>query len=92
MSKNRPSFGIRLFRLPWWVSVVCAIACYCSFKYLIPQLQPTIPALAGMVRAAPSFAPLVTIPLLLLAAKQLYDIDQPKDEDPNGGDRDNRVE
>lgn len=71
------------FRTPWWVSVLLAILCYCTLKYLVPQLQPTSPGLAKLIQAAPSFAPIVTIPLLLLAAKQLYDTD--KREEKDGG-------
>lgn len=79
--------GWRLhFRTPWWVSVLLAILCYCTLKYLVPQLQPASPGLARLFQAAPSFAPIVTIPLLLLAAKQLYDTDTPKEKDGGKGD------
>jgi hypothetical protein len=43
----------------------------------VPELQPTSRVLQKMIQAAPQFAPLVTIPFLLLAAKQLYDSDLP---------------
>lgn len=80
-------------RFPWWGSVLLAIVCYCILKYLVPQLQPAHPALAKLAHAAPFFAPIVAIPLLLLAAKQLYDTDQKGDEDQDrGGDGNNREE
>jgi hypothetical protein len=64
-------------RTPWWVSVLLAICSYCALKYIVPELQPTSPVLQKMIQAAPQFAPLVTIPFLLLEAKQLYDSDLP---------------
>lgn len=80
-------------RFPWWGSVLLAIVCYCILKYLVPQFQPAHPALAKLVHAAPFFAPIVAIPLLLLAAKQLYDTDKKEDEDPDRGrDENNREE
>lgn len=83
MNETPTTGGGKTFRFPWWGSVLLAIVCYCTLKYLVPQFQPTHPALAGLVHAAPFFAPIVTIPLLLLAAKQLYDTDKKEDEDPN---------
>jgi hypothetical protein len=52
-----------------------AIVSYCTLKYLIPELHLTNPTLQKLTQAAPTFAPLVAIPFLLLAAKQLYDAD-----------------
>ncbi|MGB3212096.1 MAG: hypothetical protein WBB19_15435 [Desulforhopalus sp.] len=62
-------------RMPWWMSVLLAIVSYCCLKYLVPELQLQHPTLQKLSQAAPTFAPLVTIPFLLLAAKQLYDTD-----------------
>ena len=62
-------------RVPWWVSVLMAIVSYCGLKFLLPELRLQNPTLQKLSQAAPSFAPLVTIPFLLLAAKQLYDSD-----------------
>ncbi len=56
-----------------------AIVSYCTLKYLVPELHPTNPTLQKLTQAAPTFAPLVTIPFLLLAAKQLYDTDVSED-------------
>lgn len=66
-------------RTPWWLSVLMAIASYCTLKYLVPELHPTNLTLQKLTLAAPTFAPLVTIPFLLLAAKQLYDTDIPEE-------------
>lgn len=79
--KAAQSTRARAFRTPWWVSVLLAIVSYCALKYLIPELQPTSPTLKILFQAAPSFAPIVTIPFLLLAAKQLYDTDKPEEKD-----------
>jgi hypothetical protein len=78
--------------IPWWVSVLMAIGSYCSLKYIVPELHLENPTLQKLSQAAPSFAPLATIPFLLLAAKQLYDSDieegmdemsrQDQEEDP----------
>jgi hypothetical protein len=54
---------------------------YCSLKFLVPELHLQNPTLQKLSQAAPSFAPLVTIPFLLLAAKQLYDSDISKEEE-----------
>lgn len=67
-------------RFPWWVSVLAAIISYCLLKYLVPELQPTGATWQQLVQAAPTFAPIVTIPFLLLAAKQLYDGDSAGDD------------
>lgn len=85
MKEERPAKSRFAIRTPWWASVLLAVICYCTLKYLVPQLQSTSPALAKLIQAAPSFAPIVTIPLLLLAAKQLYDTDGPGEKD---GDKD----
>jgi hypothetical protein len=63
------------FRMPWWVSILLAIGSYCTLKYLVPELDLDNPAWQKLAQAAPTFAPLATIPFLLLAAKQLYDVD-----------------
>ena len=63
------------FRLPWWGSILVAIVVYCGLKYGIPRLQVVNPILQQLSQAAPSFAPILAIPWLLLAAKQLYDSD-----------------
>jgi hypothetical protein len=67
--------------MPWWGSVLLAVCCYCGLKYLVPALHPSSPFLQKLAEAAPSFAPIVTIPLLLLAAKQLYDTSDPPGND-----------
>lgn len=82
--KSSPPENRSTIRFPWWGSVLLAVFCYCTLKYLVPGLQPTSPTMAKLIQAAPSFAPIVTMPFLLLAAKQLYDTDQPKQpEDEN---------
>lgn len=94
MSENRSTGPAEdRFRFPWWGSILLAIVCYCTLKYLVPLFQPTDPTLARLVHAAPFFAPIVAIPLLLLAAKQLYDTDKKENEetDPeNEGNGDER--
>jgi hypothetical protein len=81
VNENRDNTGRYALHSRWWVSVLLAIVCYSTLKYLVPELQSTSPTLEKLIEAAPSFAPIVTIPLLLLAAKQLYDTDRPKDTD-----------
>lgn len=89
MKERRPAKSRFAIRTPWWLSVLLAVICYCTLKYLVPQLQPTSPALAKLFQAAPSFAPIVAIPLLLLAAKQLYDTDDPGEKNSDQEDREN---
>jgi hypothetical protein len=62
-------------RIPWWVNVLLAIGSYCTLKYVVPEIHLTHPTWQNLAQAAPTFAPLTTIPFLLLAAKQLYDVD-----------------
>ncbi len=78
-----PGAGSRRNHFPWWVSVMFAIGSYCSLKFVIPGLHPTNPALQKLAQAAPTFAPIITILFLLLAAKQLYDIDAAEDAGDN---------
>ena len=67
-------------RIPWWVSIICAIATYCTFTYILPNLKPGSQTLYDLFQMGPTAAPVLTIPLLLLAAKQLYDTDIPSEE------------
>lgn len=64
----------------WWVSVLLAIIVYMGFKYLVPGLIQEGSSLFNISQSGPDFAPLAAIPFLLLAAKQLYDNELPKDE------------
>ncbi len=73
-SPDAPSSGNR-FHFPWWANIFLAIGSYCSLKFIIPELHFTHPTLQNLAKAAPALAPLATIPFLLLAAKQLYDVD-----------------
>lgn len=61
--------------MPWWASVLMAVICYTLLKYFIPTLQSENRTIQRLIEAAPTFAPLMAIPFLLLAAKQLYDVD-----------------
>lgn len=72
---NRKRYQYSTFHLPWWVSLCSGIFSYILLKYLIPSLEPEQLFFVKICRAAPTFAPIVTIPFLLLSAKQLYDID-----------------
>ena len=62
-------------RMPWWGSVLLSIFFYCGLKYGFPELQLADPGMQKLAQAAPSFAPILAIPFLLLAAKQLYETD-----------------
>jgi hypothetical protein len=73
-SADSPSSGYP-YRIPWWGNVLLAVGGYCSLKFVIPELHFTHPTLQSLAQAAPTFAPLVAILFLLLAAKQLYDVD-----------------
>ncbi len=74
-SRSRP------LRLPWWGSILLAIFVYCSLMYGVPKLHLSNPTLQLLAQAAPSFAPILAIPWLLLAGKQLYDSDMPKEKE-----------
>jgi hypothetical protein len=64
-----------------------AIAVYSTMKYVLPGLSTGTQGLAKICQLAPSFAPVITIPLLLLGAKQLYDgTGTEEDQDPNSDD------
>ncbi len=69
---------------PWWLTLMCAAALYTGLKYLLPALELNNPFLREMVELGLLLAPILTILLLLLAAKQLYDIPAAEQED---GDR-----
>lgn len=69
-------------RIPWWVSVIGAIATYCTLKYILPELAPANKTLQELLQLGPVAAPVLTIPFLLLAAKQLYDNDLPVKDIP----------
>lgn len=81
------------FRIPWWINILLAIGIYCGLKFVVPELHVTQPALQNLAEAAPAFAPLATIPFLLLAAKQLYDVDNVvKDDDKPENDQEEKPE
>jgi hypothetical protein len=91
MKNNQPTEQVSSkppAHFPWWLSVLFAIGCYCLLKYAVPNLTPGNSTVQKLVQAAPAFAPLATIPFLLLAAKQLYDTDIKKEdpEQPEGDD------
>lgn len=76
------------YRWPWWLSVLIGAILYCSLRYLVPKIAPIVPineqgaALSlfeNLVGLAPDLAPVLTIPFLLLGAKQLYDGAEPTD-------------
>ena len=67
-------------RIPWWFSIICAITTYCTLKYVLPELAPTNQTLKDFFQLGPAAAPVLTIPFLLLAAKQLYDNDLPAED------------
>ncbi len=82
-------------RIPWWLSVLLAIASYVLLKHLAPELAQSAgyPRLAGFLVY---LAPLITIAFLLLAATLLYAGDgqshseagQNKDTGSTSGDAD----
>ncbi len=76
--------------MPWWLSVILAIASYLALKYLAPTLAVSagLGHLAGML---PQAAPLAAIGFLLLAAIQLYEGDDSPPEEPPE-DQDDRPE
>lgn len=95
--KQAEKRGDRKNGLPWWLSILLAIASYCIFKYLVPGMDLENPTLRNLAQAAPSFAPITAIPFLLLAAKQLYDSDidgrdKTTDSDQNQNQQENSPE
>jgi len=66
--------------IPWWVSITGAIITYCTLKYIVPELATGSQKLNDFFQLGPVAAPVLTIPFLLLAAKQLYDTDLPEEE------------
>jgi hypothetical protein len=74
--------------IPWWVSIIFAIITYCTLKYILPELAPGSQKLNNFFQLGPVAAPVLTIPFLLLAAKQLYDTDLPKEKELEENDDD----
>lgn len=67
---------------PWWLSVVAATVTYCLLRFVFPELSTENEQLNTFFSLAPDLAPVLTIPLLLLAAKQLYDNSSPEEDVP----------
>lgn len=78
--------------IPWWVSILCAIATYCTLKYILPGLKPSNQTLHDLFQMGPTAAPVTTIPFLLLAAKLLYDGDIPDEEGEDVGDEEENIQ
>ena len=68
-------------RWPWWAYILLAIVVYCSLKYGVARVTTEHALLRQLIEAAPVFAPILTIPLLLYAAKRLYDDTDPEEKD-----------
>jgi len=73
---------------PWWGTILCGIAAYCFLRYWAPQLATGNVNFDRLLAQGPSLAPIVTIPLLLLAAKQLYDIPARPEDMPQEDEED----
>ncbi|MFT5699503.1 MAG: hypothetical protein ACI8ZB_002363 [Desulforhopalus sp.] len=73
-------------RIPWWVSIIGAIATYGMLKYVLPEIAWGNQGLNDFFQLAPVAAPVLTIPFLLLAAKQLYDTDLPEEKSKDNRD------
>jgi hypothetical protein len=69
---------------PWWLTILFATLCYLGLQYGLPAAAGHIPQLTPLAQLSPRFAPIITIALLLLGAKQLYDgVELPtENEDP----------
>ncbi len=63
-----------------------AVGSYCTLKYVLPDLHPANPALEKFIQATPTFAPLISVVFLLLAAKRLYDTDGGKEDSDQSGE------
>jgi hypothetical protein len=73
--------------MPWWLSVILAIASYLALKYLAPTLAASA-GLGDLAGLLPQAAPLAAIGFLLLAAIQLYEGDDEPPEEPPGNEDD----
>ncbi|MDK9705992.1 MAG: hypothetical protein OEL83_02975 [Desulforhopalus sp.] len=82
MRDKQSGGSARSRRLPWWLSVLLAAGVYCGLKYGAPAIHSANPFIQQLLDAGPFFAPILAIPLLLLAAKQLYDTDPPQGGEP----------
>ncbi|PIE68550.1 MAG: hypothetical protein CSA21_06785 [Deltaproteobacteria bacterium] len=60
-------------KIAWWQSVIAATLAYYSLKYWLPDLFDATEQTRDFLAL---IAPISTMGLLLLAAKQLYDTDQ----------------
>jgi len=58
---------------PWWATIILATACYSGLRYGIPAMAEEMAWLQPMASLTIRLAPIFTIGLLLLGAKQLYD-------------------
>lgn len=65
-------------RFPWYGTVLLAIIVYSAIKYGLPQMIEVEESLEEFITL---FAPLSAMGLLLLAAKQLYDDENPKENE-----------
>ena len=77
---HQPTNRNEVKRIPWWVSIIAAITTYCTLKYVVPELSPANEKVQDIFQLGPVVAPVLTIPFLLLAAKQLYDTDLPEEK------------
>lgn len=58
---------------PWWASIIMAALCYLGLRFIVPAGAESVSWLRPVAPLATQLAPIVTIALLLLGGKQLYD-------------------
>lgn len=61
-------------KIPWWFTVCIGLLVYALSSWLLPMLHSGNKTLDTLFARAPQLAPIIAIALLLLGAKQLYDL------------------
>jgi restriction system protein len=68
MARRNRSIVEDLAILPWWINVILAFVVYLSCKYWIPSITFQNPFIKALATAMPSFAPVVAVLFIFLAA------------------------
>jgi restriction system protein len=86
--RNRSSLIEDLVKAPWWISAILAIISYFGLKFLVPSMLQGSTSIVnqGIAKAAPSFAPLVSLVFVFTAIiSVIHSVIKRKKEDKNAG-------
>lgn len=89
MARRSESSPIEILtKAPWWISAILAVTSYLGLKFLVPSMLQNSAGLLsqGLAKAAPSFAPIVSLVFVFTAVMSvIVGVIKKKKEEQNSG-------